>query len=235
MLSAKKKFIVFLVALLAFVFLAPSAYAAVQAPQKKTATYKSVTTAKPAAVGYKTVTVVNSNTATARKTTVTQPSKSPAKPSAPTAPAPSTPAPAPSPGSSGGSKGSTVQLSAAEQQMVNLVNQERAKAGLAPLIVDPALVASAREKSKDMSANNYFSHNSPTYGGYAAQIRSRTADYTYVGENLAGNKNVSAAHTALMNSAGHRSNILNPNYTHIGVGITSSGQYGLIITEHFGG
>ncbi|MDX9871189.1 MAG: CAP domain-containing protein [Clostridia bacterium] len=232
MLSAKNKISVFLVTLLVFALFSPAAYAAVKEPAKTAVAYKTVNAAKPAvaakaSIRYKSVTVVNT---TARKTTVT-------KPTAPTPTPTPTPKPSPTPAPSkpAPSTPSTVSLSAAEQQMVNLVNQERAKAGLAPLVVDSALVQSAREKSKDMVANNYFSHNSPTYGGFAAQIRSRTADYTYVGENLAGNKNVSAAHTALMNSAGHRANILNPNYTHIGVGITSSGQYGLIITQHFGG
>jgi uncharacterized YkwD family protein len=126
-------------------------------------------------------------------------------------------------------------LSAEEQQMVNLINQERAKAGVAPLKVDLRLVQSARLKSKDMIENNYFSHTSPTLGGFAALIRKYAPDYRYLGENLAGNRSVQAAHTALMNSSGHRKNILNPNYTSIGIGIVNGGPYGKMFTQHFGG
>lgn len=126
-------------------------------------------------------------------------------------------------------------LTADEQQMVNLINQERAKAGVAPLKVDLRMVQSARVKSKDMIDNNYFSHTSPTLGSFATLIRKYAPDYRYLGENLAGNRTVQAAHTALMNSEGHRRNILNPNYTSIGIGIVNGGPYGKMFTQHFGG
>jgi uncharacterized YkwD family protein len=143
-----------------------------------------------------------------------------------------TPAPQPKPEP----KPEPVQgLSAEEQQMVNLINQERAKAGVAPLKVDLRMVQSARVKSKDMIDNNYFSHTSPTLGGFATLIRKYAPDYRYLGENLAGNRSVQAAHTALMNSEGHRRNILNPNYTSIGIGIVNGGPYGKMFTQHFGG
>lgn len=126
-------------------------------------------------------------------------------------------------------------LSVDEQLMIDLINQERAKAGVAPLKVDLRMVQSARVKSKDMIDNNYFSHTSPTLGSFATLIRKYAPDYSYLGENLAGNRTVQAAHTALMNSSGHRKNILNPNYTNIGVGIVSGGAYGKMFTQHFGG
>ncbi len=126
-------------------------------------------------------------------------------------------------------------LTADEQLMFNMVNQERAKAGLKPLQIDMRLVQSARLKSQDLITNNYFSHTSPVYGGFAALIRSYAPDYRYLGENLAGNKSVQGAMTAFMNSSGHRKNILNPNYTHIGIGIVSGGPYGKMYTQHFGG
>ncbi len=126
-------------------------------------------------------------------------------------------------------------LTAAEQQMINMVNQERAKAGVAPLQVDMRLVTSARVKSQDMITNNYFSHTSPVLGSFIALIRKYAPDYKAVGENLAGNKEVTAAMTAFMNSSGHRANILNPSYTHIGVGIVTGGPYGAMFTQHFGG
>ena len=141
------------------------------------------------------------------------------------APAPE-PSPAPAPVSG---------LTADEQKMINMINQERAKAGVAPLKVDMRLVQSARAKSKDMIDNNYFSHNSPVFGSFAALIRKYAPDYGYIGENIAGNRTVEAAQTAFMNSDGHRRNILNPNYTHIGVGIVNGGPYGKMFTQHFGG
>lgn len=127
-------------------------------------------------------------------------------------------------------------LTADEQLMFDMVNQERIKAGVAPLKIDMRMVESARTKSQDMITNNYFSHTSPTLGGFASLIRNATGgDYAYVGENLAGNRTVEAAMKALMNSEGHRKNILNPKYTHMGIGIVNGGPYGKMFTQHFGG
>ncbi|MCR4441134.1 MAG: CAP domain-containing protein [Peptococcaceae bacterium] len=138
------------------------------------------------------------------------------------------PEPAPSPAPVYG-------LTTDEQKMYELINQERAKAGVAPLQLDMRLVESARIKSKDMIDNNYFSHTSPVYGGFATLIRKYAPDYRYIGENIAGNRTVEAAQSAFMNSEGHRRNILNPNYTHVGIGVVDGGPYGKMITQHFGG
>lgn len=137
---------------------------------------------------------------------------------------PSTPAP-----------GSTIQLTADEQAMVSMVNQARAEAGLAPLKVDPQLVKTARMKSQDMINLGYFSHQSPTYGSPFDLMRSQGVSYRYAGENLAGAPTVERAHTGLMNSQGHRANILNPNYTRIGIGVIDGGRYGKMFTQHFAG
>lgn len=126
-------------------------------------------------------------------------------------------------------------LTADEQLMFEMVNQERVKAGVAPLKIDMRLVQSARVKSKDMIDNNYFSHTSPVYGGFSALVRKYAPDYSYIGENIAGNRTTAAAMTAFMNSEGHRKNILNPKYTHMGVGIVGGGPYGKMFTQHFGG
>jgi len=149
--------------------------------------------------------------------TPTTPSKpeQPAKPTTPTTPS----APAAS-------------LSAQEQQMVNLVNSERAKAGLKPLTVDTNLAKVARIKSQDMIDKGYFSHTSPTYGSPFDMMKSFGITYRTAGENLALNSSVQKAHTALMNSQGHRANILNSSFTHIGIGIASKGS-SLYITQMF--
>lgn len=126
-----------------------------------------------------------------------------------------------------------VRLTAEEQQMVNLVNQERSKANLPPLSVDMEIAKIARVKAKDMVDNNYFSHYSPTYGSPFDMLKNFGIKYLHAGENLAGNSSIVNAHKALMNSEGHRKNILDSNYTHIGIGAKDSNKYGNIIVELF--
>jgi uncharacterized YkwD family protein len=124
-------------------------------------------------------------------------------------------------------------LTAKEQQMVNLVNQERAKVGLKPLAVDMTLVKLARQKSQDMIDKNYFGHQSPTYGSPFDMMKAAGVTYRAAGENLAGASTVDKAHVNLMNSSGHRANILNANFTHIGIGIIEGGPYGMMLTQMF--
>ncbi|PKM49547.1 MAG: serine protease [Firmicutes bacterium HGW-Firmicutes-7] len=124
-------------------------------------------------------------------------------------------------------------LSAAEQEMVTLVNQARSQNNLPALKVDTALANVARTKAKDMIDNNYFSHNSPTYGSPFDMMKSFSIRYIKAGENIAGNQTVQAAHDALMNSPGHRANILSQDYTHIGIGIVEGGNYGNMFTQMF--
>jgi uncharacterized YkwD family protein len=124
-------------------------------------------------------------------------------------------------GSSGNGQGagnSATTESAYANQVVTLVNQERAKAGLSPLASDPALANMALDKAKDMYNNNYFDHNSPTYGSPFDMMKAYGISYSYAGENIAkGQRNPQEVMTAWMNSAGHRQNILSPNFTKIGV------------------
>lgn len=127
----------------------------------------------------------------------------------------------------------TTKLGSKEQQMLDLVNNERSKNGLSPLKADYELARVAATKSQDMVDNNYFSHNSPTYGSPFDMMKSFGIKYLTAGENLAGNSNVDRAHTSLMNSSGHRKNILSPNFTHIGIGIRPSDRYGYVFTQMF--
>ncbi|WP_339307398.1 CAP domain-containing protein [Paenibacillus sp. FSL R5-0519] len=104
-------------------------------------------------------------------------------------------------------------------QVVKLVNAERAKAGLSALTSDALLDKVAVAKVKDMSNNNYFDHQSPTYGSPFDMMKQFGVTYSYAGENIAkGQKTPQEVVTAWMNSAGHRANILSKNFTHIGVG-----------------
>ncbi|NOU99636.1 CAP domain-containing protein [Paenibacillus planticolens] len=108
--------------------------------------------------------------------------------------------------------------SAYASQVVTLVNQERAKAGLKALTSDSALTAMALDKAKDMYNNGYFDHTSPTYGSPFDMMSSYGIRYSYAGENIAkGQPTPQAVMDAWMNSSGHRQNILSPNYTKIGV------------------
>jgi uncharacterized YkwD family protein len=103
-------------------------------------------------------------------------------------------------------------------QVAALVNQERAKAGLAPLRLDSSLSNVAMVKAKDMSNNNYFSHYSPTYGSPFDMMNRYGISFGYAGENIAmGQQSPTQVMTDWMNSQGHRENILSPNYDSIGV------------------
>ncbi|MBO9128478.1 CAP domain-containing protein [Bacillus sp. 165] len=113
----------------------------------------------------------------------------------------------------------TGSLSQFEQKVVDLTNAERAKYGLAALKVDTALSNVARIKSQDMLNKNYFSHTSPTYGSPFDMMKQFGISYRTAGENIAmGQRTPEEVVQAWMNSSGHRANILNNTYTHIGVG-----------------
>ncbi len=120
-----------------------------------------------------------------------------------------------------------------ERQMLELVNAERAKAGLQPFILDSSLSQAAEAKSQDMIDQQYFAHESPTYGSPFEMMTRFGISYRSAGENIACNQTVAAAHEALMNSSGHRANILSAQYTHIGIGIVSGGQCGKMFTQMF--
>ena len=113
-----------------------------------------------------------------------------------------------------------------EAEVVRLVNEERSKHGLAPLIQDWQLSRVARYKSQDMRDLGYFSHTSPTYGSPFDMMRSFGISYRTAGENIAkGYQSPETVVRGWMNSPGHRANILNSSYTHIGVGYVASGNY----------
>jgi len=124
-------------------------------------------------------------------------------------------------------------LTADEQNMVDMVNQERAAAGVRPLQVDLRLAAVARAKAADMKANNYFGHTSPTYGSPWAMMQQVGLIVKWAGENIGGNKSVAGAMAAWMSDPGHRANILDPRFTHVGVGIVYGSAYGNLYVQEF--
>ncbi len=108
-----------------------------------------------------------------------------------------------------------------QKEILNLVNTERAKNGLNPLELDWQVSRVSQYKSDDMAKNNYFDHQSPTYGSPFDMLKSFNVKYRTAGENIAkGQKTPNAVMTAWMNSSGHRANILSQSYTHLGVGYT---------------
>jgi hypothetical protein len=123
-------------------------------------------------------------------------------------------------------------LSAEEQELVALVNQVRVDAGLPALQADTGLAAVARAHSLDMATTGFFSHSSPTTGEMGDRLSVAGVDFRAAGENIALNQDVRSAHDALVQSAPHRENILNPEVTHLGVGIVSNGR-SLLVTEVF--
>lgn len=120
-----------------------------------------------------------------------------------------------------------------EEQMIGLVNKERATRGLNLLKYDPALQKIARGHSGDMFIRGYFSHFSPEGKTVADRARENNIDYIVIGENLAYAPNLTLAHNGLMNSPGHRANILSLDYKKVGIGITDGGVYGLMVTQVF--
>ena len=113
-----------------------------------------------------------------------------------------------------------------EQEVIRLVNEIRAENGLKALTYDWELSRVARYKSQDMKDNGYFSHTSPVYGTPFQMIKNFGISYRSAGENIAkGYSTPQAVVNGWMNSSGHRANILNANYTHIGVGYVASGNY----------
>jgi uncharacterized YkwD family protein len=121
-----------------------------------------------------------------------------------------------------------------ESQVIDLTNQERQKAGLAPLQLDWQLSRVARYKSSDMRDTGYFAHRSPQYGSPFDMMKSFNVQYSSAGENIAvGQTSPEQVVSEWMNSPGHRKNILKGTYTYIGVGYAKGGSYGTYWTQMF--
>ena len=114
-------------------------------------------------------------------------------------------------------------VKAQENEVVRLVNIQRAKAGLQSLKINWQLSRVARYKSQDMVNKVYFAHISPTYGSPFKMMESFGIRFSSAGENIAmGQRTPQEVMTGWMNSSGHRANILSPSYTEIGVGLAKN-------------
>jgi uncharacterized protein YkwD len=128
---------------------------------------------------------------------------------------------------------STTNAVAAEQQAVSLLNADRRANGLSDLQVDPRLTTLAQNYAQDMINRNYFSHTNPEGQSPFDRMTQAGISYSYAGENIAQAQNVQAAEVAFMNDAGHRANILSPNYTTVGIGVAYDKNGNVYVVQDF--
>ena len=127
----------------------------------------------------------------------------------------------------------TASLSAQEQTAGNLLNNDRARYNLSPLVIDPALCRIARIKSEDMRDNQYFAHTSPTYGDVRQMLRQFGYSYAAASENIAHHASINKAQAAFLSSPGHRRNIMSAAYTKVGVGVATDKNGFVYLTQIF--
>lgn len=121
-----------------------------------------------------------------------------------------------------------------ENEVIRLVNVERAKIGQPALVQNSEVSRVARIKSEDFVKNNYFSHTSPTYGSPFDMLKSFGIAFTAAGENIAsGQKTATDVMNSWMNSSGHKANILSSTYNKIGVGVAKDNNGNLYWTQMF--
>lgn len=118
-------------------------------------------------------------------------------------------------------------------EMLVMVNNERRKRSLKPLKTDPEIAVVAREHSEDMFLRGYFSHYTPEGVDPFERMHQRNIQFFIAGENLALSQTLQLAHKGLMESPGHRANILNPAFGRVGIAVLDGGIYGLMITQNF--
>ena len=125
-------------------------------------------------------------------------------------------------------------MRALENEVVRLVNVQRSRNGLGPLVANAELSRVARIKSQDMINKRYFSHYSPTYGSPFQMMQAFGIRFYSAGENIAmGQRTPSEVMNSWMNSAGHKANILNVNFKEIGVGAARDSSGSLYWTQMF--
>ncbi len=120
-----------------------------------------------------------------------------------------------------------------EAAMLTLVNQERAKVGLKPLVADAKLREVARAHAKDMLERGYFAHNTPEGIDPFDRMDAAGIAYLTAGENLAFAPTLNLAHIGLMNSPKHKENILYPPFGKAGIGVIDAGIYGKMFVQEF--
>jgi uncharacterized protein YkwD len=121
----------------------------------------------------------------------------------------------------------------AESDMFIKINEERKKLAIPELIWEPTVVPVARDHAKDMWERKYFAHVSPEGKDVGNRLQDAEVKYIFAGENLALAPTTITAHTGLMNSKGHRENILDPRFKKVGIGVIDNGVYGKMYVQVF--
>lgn len=122
---------------------------------------------------------------------------------------------------------------ASESEMFQLVNQERKSRGIKELTWNLALVTVARGHAMDMWQREYFGHYSPEGKDVGDRLTAAGISFDIAGENLALAPTVATAHQGLMNSPGHKANILDTRFNKIGIGVVDNGLYGKMFVQVF--
>jgi uncharacterized protein YkwD len=120
-----------------------------------------------------------------------------------------------------------------EERLVNLINEARRKQGARPLILWPPLVREARAHSTNMREAAFFGHHSKQRGTTEERLEQLPVSFKKAGENVAKATSVERAHAALMASPSHRNTLLEPTFTHLGVGVVVDAQSIVYVTEIF--
>lgn len=128
---------------------------------------------------------------------------------------------------------SSADATTAEKKAVELMNADRRANGLSDLQVSSAVTAVARSHAQDMVDRNFFSHTNPDGKTLSDRLKQAGISYSAAGENIAENISVQAAETSFMNSSGHRANILNSNYTTVGIGVAYDSTGNVYVVQDF--
>lgn len=128
---------------------------------------------------------------------------------------------------------SNTSTSADEKRAFDLLNADRASNGLKALKFNSQLTSLGEKYAQDMINRNFFSHYNPEGQSPFDRMKQAGISYSYAGENLAINSNVTAAQQAFMNSSGHRANILNTTYTEVGIGVRYDAKGSAYVVQEF--
>jgi uncharacterized protein YkwD len=119
------------------------------------------------------------------------------------------------------------------QQLLGMINEERRRQGLEALTLNPSLNRVALAHSQDMLKNDFFAHESPRTGKLKDRLESADVDFHVAGENLAFASSLSEVNRILFESPGHRANLLNPEFTNVGLGIVNKEDGSFLVTQVF--
>lgn len=128
---------------------------------------------------------------------------------------------------------SNAGMAATEKTALNLLNADRAANGLKALKLNSQLTVLGENYAQDMINRNFFSHTNPEGLSPFDRMKQAGISYSYAGENIAINSNVTTAEQAFMNSAEHKANILNTNYTDVGIGVRLDANGSAHVVQEF--